>query len=151
MRTHFVYGLLFALLTACTSSQYRIDGIFTADDGTPVWLIDQNAKDTLAETAVRDGAFTFSGRIQEPFFAYVGNGKQRVHLILEPGTVTVDIDERTVSGTPMEDAYGAFHRRFYGYKREPERWRWKISRTWTRTVSFRFMSCCPLICRSSIW
>ena len=118
MRTHFVYGLLFALLTACTSSQYRIDGIFTADDGTPVWLIDQNAKDTLAETAVRDGAFTFSGRIQEPFFAYVGNGKQRVHLILEPGTATVDIDERTVSGTPMEDAYGAFHRRFYGYKRE---------------------------------
>ena len=118
MRTHFVYGLLFALLTACTSSQYRIDGIFTAEDGTPVWLIDQNAKDTLAQTAVRDGAFTFSGRIQEPFFAYVGNGKQRVHLILEPGTATVDIDERTVSGTPMEDAYGAFHRRFYGYKRE---------------------------------
>jgi thiol-disulfide isomerase/thioredoxin len=118
MRKRVVYGLLFALLTACTSSQYRIDGIFTAEDGTPVWLIDQNAKDTLAETAVRDGAFTFSGRIQEPFFAYVGNGKQRVHLILEPGTATVDIDERTVSGTPMEDAYGAFHRRFYGYKRE---------------------------------
>ena len=171
MRIHFVYGLLFALLTACTSSQYRIDGIFTAEDGTPVWLIDQNAKDTLAETAVRDGAFTFSGRIREPFFAYVGNGKQRVHLILEPGTATVDIDERTVSGTPMEDAYGAFHRRFYGYKREQRaektaladsvvrrtattssgRWRWKISRTWTRTVSFRFMSCCPLICRNSIW
>ena len=118
MRTLFVYGLLFALLTACTSSQYRIDGIYTAEDGTPVWLIDQNAKDTLAQTAVRDGAFTFSGRVQEPFFAYVGNGKQRVHLILEPGTATVDIDERTVSGTPMEDAYGAFHRRFYGYKRE---------------------------------
>ena len=30
----------------------------------------------------------------------------------------MDIDERTVSGTPMEDTYGAFHRRFYGYKRE---------------------------------
>ena len=82
MKTHFVYGLLFALLTACTSSQYRIDGIYTAEDGTPVWLIDQNAKDTLAETAVRDGAFTFSGRIREPFFAYVGNGKQRIPLEL---------------------------------------------------------------------
>ncbi len=91
MRKRVVYGLLFALLTACTSSQYRIDGIFTAEDGTPVWLIDPNTKDTLAETAVRDGAFAFNGRVQEPFFAYVGNGKQRVHFILEPGTATVDL------------------------------------------------------------
>ena len=41
-----------------------------------------------------------------------------IHLILEPGTATVDIDERTASGMPMEDAYTAFHRRFYGFKRE---------------------------------
>ena len=110
--------LFLALLTACTTGQYRIHGIYTVEDGTPVWLIDQNAKDTLAETAVQDGRFSFSGRVQEPFFAYVGNGKQRVHFILEPGTATVDIDERTASGMPMEDAYTAFHRRFYGFKRE---------------------------------
>ena len=110
--------LFLALMTACTTGQYRIHGIYTVEDGTPVWLIDQNAKDTLAETAVQDGRFSFSGRVQEPFFAYVGNGKQRVHFILEPGTATVDIDERTASGMPMEDAYTAFHRRFYGFKRE---------------------------------
>ena len=110
--------LFLALMTACTTDQYRIHGIYTAEDGTPVWLIDQNAKDTLAETAVQDGRFSFSGRVQEPFFAYVGNGKQRIHFILEPGTATVDIDERTASGMPMEDAYTAFHRRFYGFKRE---------------------------------
>ena len=101
MRNRFLYGLLFALLTACTSSQYRIGGIYTTEDGTPVWLIDQNAKDTLAETVVQDGRFSFSGRVQEPLFAYVGNGKQRVHFILEPGTATVDIDERTAFGMPM--------------------------------------------------
>ena len=118
MKGRCFYGLFLTLLTACTSGQYRIDGIYTAEDGTPVWLIDQNAKDTLAGTAVLGGRFTFSGRVQEPFYAYVGNGRQRVHFILEPGTATVDIDERTVSGMPMEDAYTAFHRRFYGYKRE---------------------------------
>ena len=118
MRKHFLYGLFLALLTACTTGHYRIQGIYTAEDGTPVWLIDQNAKDTLAETAVQDGRFSFSGRIQEPIFSYVGNGKQRIHFILEPGTATVDIDERTASGMPMEDAYTAFHRRFYGFKRE---------------------------------
>ena len=118
MRKVFLYGLLLALLTACTAQHYRIEGIYTTEDGTPVWLIDQNTKDTLAETAVHDGRFTFSGRIQEPFYAYVGHGKQRIHFILEAGTSTVDIDERMASGTPMEEAYMAFHRRFYGYKRE---------------------------------
>jgi thiol-disulfide isomerase/thioredoxin len=48
----------------------------------------------------------------------VGREKTRVHLILEPGTVTADIDERICSGTPMVDDYMAFHERFYGYKRD---------------------------------
>lgn len=62
MKGHCFYGLFLALLTACTSGQYRVDGIYTAEDGTPVWLIDQNAKDTLAGTAVQGDRFTFSGR-----------------------------------------------------------------------------------------
>lgn len=92
MKGRCFYGVFLALLTACTSGQYRVDGIYTAEDGTPVWLIDQNAKDTLAGTAVQGGRFTFHGRVREPFYAYVGNGRQRVHFILEPGTAKVDID-----------------------------------------------------------
>ena len=110
--------LLPVLLIACTNNHYQIDGIFTADDDTPVWLIDMQAKDTLAKTTVQNGRFSFEGTVQDPFYAYVGNGKQRVHLILEPGTATVDIDERIAHGMPMEDAYMAFHRRFYSYSRD---------------------------------
>jgi len=110
--------LLPVLLIACTNDQYQIDGIYTADDDTPVWLIDMQAKDTLAKTTVQNGHFSFEGNAQEPFYAYVGNGKQRVHLILEPGTAIVDIDERIAHGMPMEDAYLAFHRRFYSYSRD---------------------------------
>ena len=83
-----------------------------------MWLIDAQQKDTLSRTEVSGGRFLFKGIVEEPFFAYVGNGKQRVHLILEAGSVTVDINERVSSGTPMEDRYAAFHRRFYGFGRE---------------------------------
>ena len=118
MRKTMLSLLVPALLTACSTGHYQIDGIYSAEDGTPVWLIDKNVKDTLAETTIRDGKFSFSGSVQEPFYAYVGHDKERVHLILEAGDATVDLDERTASGTPMIDAYTAFHRRFYGYKRE---------------------------------
>ena len=110
--------LLPLLVGACAQRQFQIDGIFSADDGTPVWLIDAHRKDTLDRAEVSGGRFLFKGVAGEPFFAYVGNGKQRVHLILEAGKVTVDIDERVSYGTPMEDSYAAFHRRFYGYGRE---------------------------------
>jgi thiol-disulfide isomerase/thioredoxin len=118
MKRFFLFLLLPVLMTACTDRHYRIDGIFTTDDGTQVWLIDAGAKDTLAVTTVQDGRFSFEGTVNEPFYAYVGRDKQRVHVILEPGTVTVDIDERTAAGTPMEDSYMAFHRQFYGYRRD---------------------------------
>ena len=112
------YWLLVVALTACTQKHFQINGIWNAEDGTPVWLIDSDAKDTLAQTVVKDGQFAFQGKIQEPAYLYVGNGRQRVHLILEPGVVTVDINERISYGTPLEDAYLAFHRRFYGYRRD---------------------------------
>ena len=118
MKRLILLTLLAAVLPACTQRQYQIEGVWDTEEGTPVWLIDANAKDTLAQTAVSEGRFAFQGTVEEPFYAYVGNGKQRVHLILEPGVVKVDINERTAAGTPMEDSYMDFHRRFYGFGRE---------------------------------
>ena len=111
--------LALALLAlSCTDRRYQVDGIFTTGDGTEVYLIDIGRKDTLATVTVVDGRFTFAGTIAEPAYVYVGRDRQRIHLILESGTVTADIDERVAYGTPMEDAYMAFHKRFYGYKRD---------------------------------
>ena len=111
-------ALIFLCLAACVScakKTYIIEAVYTAPDGTEVFLTDTGSNDTLAVTTVKDNRFSFSGTVQEPFYAYVGHGNERIHLILEPGTVHVDIDERTASGTPMVDAYNAFHKRFYGY------------------------------------
>ena len=110
--------VLTAALVSCGKTAYTIDGIFTTDDGTEVYLIDLDRGDTLAVTSVQNGRFSFTGDVKEPCFVYVGREKTRVSLILEPGIVTADIDERTTDGTPMVDAYNAFHKRFYAYKRD---------------------------------
>ena len=114
-----LFWLVFtAALVSCGKTAYTIDGIFTTDDGTEVYLIDLDRGDTLAVTSVQDGRFSFTGDVKAPCFVYVGREKTRVSLILEPGVVTADIDERTTGGTPMVDAYNAFHKRFYAYKRD---------------------------------
>ena len=120
MATRFVMAAvcLATVVLSCGRNAYTIDGIFTTDDGTEVYLIDLDRGDTLAVTSVKDGRFSFTGDVKEPCFVYVGREKTRVSLILEPGTVTADIDERTTGGTPMTDAYNAFHKRFYAYKRD---------------------------------
>ena len=110
--------VLTAALVSCGKTAYTIDGIFTTDDGTEVYLIDLDRGDTLAVTSVQNGRFSFTGDVKEPCFVYVGREKTRVSLILEPGIVTAAIDERTTGGTPMVDAYNAFHKRFYAYKRD---------------------------------
>ncbi len=110
--------VLTAALVSCGKTAYTIDGLFTTDDGTEVYLIDLDRGDTLAVTSVQNGRFSFTGDVKEPCFVYVGREKTRVSLILEPGIVTADIDERTTGGTPMVDAYNAFHKRFYAYKRD---------------------------------
>lgn len=109
---------LATVVFSCGRNAYTIDGIFTTDDGTAVYLIDLDRGDTLAVTSVQNGRFSFTGDVKEPCFVYVGREKTRVSLILEPGTVTADIDERTKGGTPMTDAYNAFHKRFYAYRRD---------------------------------
>lgn len=109
--------LLLATLmaVACNSNRYTIDGIFTVEDGTPVWLIDLGAQDTLAGTEVTGGQFHFEGKTDAMRYVYIGTGNKRIRTLLEPGRLKVDIDERTASGTPRVDQYVAFQSQYYGY------------------------------------
>ena len=100
---------------ACNSNRYTIDGIFTVEDGTPVWLIDLGAQDTLAGTNVSAGRFHFEGETDVVRYVYIGIGNKRIRTLLEPGHLLVDLDERTSSGTPMVDQYVAYQSQYYGY------------------------------------
>ncbi|MBR5661846.1 MAG: AhpC/TSA family protein [Bacteroidales bacterium] len=112
------------LVLSCGRDYFRIEGKYSVADGKTVYLIDLGLNDTLGVTEVKDSSFLFLGDWdKEPSYVYVGNGKERVRFIMEKGTVNVDIDERTVSGTPMVDAYNDFHKRFYSFdaKRNTDR------------------------------
>ena len=110
--------ILTTLAISCGKKDYTIEGVYTAPDGTEVYLIDLQQQDTLAVTTVSDGSFVFTGTIAEPTYAYVGCMKDRIRIILEPGTIKADLNERTAAGTPMHDAYMAFHKQFYGIKQQ---------------------------------
>ena len=111
--------ILAVLAASCGKKEYTIQGLYSAPDSTEVYLIDLQRQDTLAATTVSDGSFVFTGTLAEPTYAYVGCMKDRIRIILEPGTITADINERTAAGTPMHDAYMAFHKQFYGMKKQP--------------------------------
>ncbi|MBP5387516.1 MAG: AhpC/TSA family protein [Prevotella sp.] len=115
MRKSFLALCIAATSVSFAQGTYNINGQYTVPDGKEVFLVNLLNKDTLTVTTVGNGQFSFTGELPEPIYAYVGNGKERVHLILEPGTVAIDLDNRTSHGTPLADAYMAFHRRFYSY------------------------------------
>jgi thiol-disulfide isomerase/thioredoxin len=115
------FAILAAVLfcAACNQAKpYQIDGTFTTDDGAEVYLINLDVPDggdTLSVTTVQGGKFAFTGKVEKPFYAYVGNAKRRVRMILEPGNAAVDLNEWTIAGTPMMDAVGAYNDTFYGF------------------------------------
>ncbi len=115
---YIVFAVLGILSAACGRNAYQIDGTFTKDDGTPVYLIDLNGSDTLGVTAVQDGKFAFSGKLPQPAYVSVGQGKERVRLILEPGTATVNLDDRTITGLPMMEAINAYNTVFYSFDKK---------------------------------
>lgn len=115
MKKEFLMLCLGAMCVSCTQKAYEINGTFSASDNTEVFLINLLNNDTISSTTVNNNQFSFKGEMDEPFFAYVGKSPERVGLILEPGITQVDLNERTYQGTPMAEAYTAFHTRFYSY------------------------------------
>ena len=124
----FILGLATLVATGCSSSsgQYEINGIYTAPDGTEVYLVNLNSKDTLGTSLVKDKGFYLKGRIQEPAYVYLGKGKERVRFILERGNVTADIDERIEYGTPLVDQNNLYHKRFYGFNAQRNKERMEL-------------------------
>ena len=115
MKKAFFSLLCIAACISCGNNKYNIEAVYTAPDGTEVCMIDRTSNDTLAVTTVKDNAFTMSGKITEPAYVYIGHGNEKVYSILEPGKAFVDLDERTVSGTPLIEVYEDFNHRFYRF------------------------------------
>lgn len=107
--------LISVFCASCSKDIYRVNGTYKTADDTEIYLINLDSKDTIGITTVKDNQFSFKGKLSEPVYAYIGQGRVRVSYILEPGVASIDLDERIGHGTPLADAYNKFHRRFYSY------------------------------------
>ncbi len=107
--------LVSVFCASCSKDVYRVNGTYKTADDTEIYLINLDSKDTIGVTTVKDNQFSFKGKLSEPVYAYIGQGRVRVSHILEAGVASIDLDERKGHGTPLADAYNKFHRRFYSY------------------------------------
>ena len=106
-----------ALLCACGGNRYTVEGAGEGLAGT-VYLLD-GRQNVLDSTTVRQGAFRFRGRIDEPQVGFISDARNlrnstfSAMLILEPGTLVVSDDDemplrKHVVGTPANDANDAY-------------------------------------------
>lgn len=95
-----------ACLTACTQSNtYTISGTVKEADGKEI-ILTSDGRDTLAVTTVQGGAFTFTGEADANKTVYAMlDRRHAVQLFLEAGKISVDLDEGTLSGTALNDAF----------------------------------------------
>ncbi len=114
MKRYFIlFTLCAAAVVSCKTNQYTVAGTTTFEgvEGNAVVLRHGDVKDT---TYIKDNAFTFTGKVDTPETATItilNDQKKRMNgeLILEPGTVKVEISPNSVcSGTPLNDAFCAF-------------------------------------------
>ena len=99
-------AMLFAACTSAPSTAYVINGIAGegVEEGASVILLDPEKGDTLAQSVVANGAFTFEGDAAEVTSVYaLIDRKHMAQLFLEPGNISVNLDERKATGTALND------------------------------------------------
>ena len=106
-------AFLTTMIAGCGGNKsYKIDGMLddAQFEGKTVYLVcDREAVDSAV---VRDGAFTFEGKAEEAWvgtlYAMGETTQLQQDLIVEPGTVIVDLLTERIGGTPMNDSLQLF-------------------------------------------
>lgn len=102
-----------ALLAACSekapSNSYSINGTVSEEEGSTVVML-AGRGDTLAVDTVANGAFSFEGTVDQAKFVYVMVGRKKyAQICLEPGTINVNVDESSATGTAINNDFSAFN------------------------------------------
>jgi len=94
-----------ALCSCGKSNEYTIAGVADMDElnGTMVYLID--GRDAVDSATIADGKFTMTGEVENPWVGTLvvrGTSMQAfVDVVVEPGTINVDMVNNTLDGTPL--------------------------------------------------
>ena len=101
-------ALALASCSQAPTNQYTINGTVTDMDGQTVVLM-QGRGDTLATAEVANGAFQFTGVADTARMSILMIARQHAaQFFLEPGTLTANLDEGTIEGTPLNTALNEF-------------------------------------------
>ncbi|MBQ9418575.1 MAG: AhpC/TSA family protein [Bacteroidales bacterium] len=102
-----------ALWSCHEGKKFDVEGILEGEgiEGQTIYLIDTKHPDTIVDsTIITDGAFRFSGRVEEPYLAVAACGQNMVQFIIEPGHISVEGD--SIGGTPLNDRLQSYIPRF---------------------------------------
>lgn len=102
-----------AMLTGCgNSTKFTINGTVDIPElnGKMVYMfnLDGESDEPVDSALLTDGKFTFSGTVEQPWYAMVGCPESPfiVFPIVEPGTIVIVND--SIGGTPLNDRLFAF-------------------------------------------
>ena len=112
MKKIVVAALAVLAFAACSEKQnpntYTITGTATDLDGQAVALVNES-RDTLAVDTIKGGAFTFTGTADSTMLATVAVDRQHAaQIVVEPGTIQLDLNNGSATGTPLNDGLEAF-------------------------------------------
>ncbi len=102
------------LIVGCKQeNHYTLDGTVSQTmNGQKIFMFDMtdDHPDVVDSTIVANGHFSFSGTVDEPWIAMVGNPEGIVVFpVIEPGNIVIANEH--CSGTPLNDRFEAFHAR----------------------------------------
>lgn len=107
-------ALLLCLLGGCKhNGAYTINGAVSMPsfDGSMVYLTDVNTSEPIDSVVVADGKFTFQGSVEQPTIGVIRATSVNEdvsctsYIVLEEGTIYIDIVTDSLSGTPLNDYY----------------------------------------------
>lgn len=108
-----IFAIIIAILSlaGCKSkTAYEIVGTMqdSTFNGSTIYLYESATREIIDSAVVENGRFDFKGEVTEPALHYLLAGRTANYLILEPGTITADMGNRTVAGTALNEKYEAF-------------------------------------------
>ena len=104
MQMLFAAAVMLVLASCGNGNNYQIEGQGFDDlNGQTVYLLDQASMGEMADsTVVKDGRFSFTGKVDSPWVGAVATlGGVGMLCVVEPGTVHITAD--SLWGTPLND------------------------------------------------
>lgn len=119
-----VITLIIAVVTALTMSaaQYKVTVVVGNGniDGTQATLTAFDTGDTLAVAQVNAGRALLTGTIDKAVMARVTTKAGRDEVVLEEGTITLDLSTERKSGTPLNDKFDKINAELSAYSAQAQ-------------------------------